>query len=139
MKNFSALLIISLILGACSPKFNERLLNLVTINTTNPITNNKLGAAISTYGLIDTALIAYRGLPRCTSINNFSLTNICYKRSLLLAGQDLDKKANIALNKAVDFQRDNPKLDASGYIDAAIEAVDVFKLFAKENNLPGIT
>jgi len=58
------------------------LLALVFLGIKNPVSNNALGTAISTYGLIDSALIAYRGLPRCTITNNFSVTNVCHKRSV---------------------------------------------------------
>lgn len=104
----------------------------------NPISNNALGAAISTYGILDTAVIAYRGLPRCTVIKNFSATNICYKRSVLVQAQAYDAAANKAINNAVAFQRANPTLDASSYITAATTAVDTFKAFAVAANLPGV-
>lgn len=104
----------------------------------NPVSNNALGGAISSWGILDSAVIAYRGLPRCTVTNNFSLTNVCFKRSVLVVAQNYDAAAKAAINKAVDFQRNNPTLDASSYITAAIAAVDVFKSFAKQNNLPGV-
>lgn len=104
----------------------------------NPVSNNALGGAISTWGILDSAVIAYRGLPRCTVTNNFSITNVCYKRSVLVIAQNYDATAKAAINKAVDFQRNNPTLDASSYIDAALAAVDTFKSFAKQNNLPGV-
>lgn len=104
----------------------------------NPISNNTLGTAISTYGLLDSAVIAYRGLPRCTIANNFAITNVCYKRSVLVVAKNYDKTANDAINKAVAFQRSNPTLDASSYIDAAVAAVDTFKSFSQQNSLPGV-
>jgi len=132
MKKLLALFIIlpTLFLASCQ--------NGQIISVANPVSNNDLGGAISTLGILDSALIAYRGLPRCTILHNFSVTNICYKRSVLVIAKDYDAKANLAINKAVQFQRSNPTLDASSYITAAIAAVDVFKTFAKNNNLPGV-
>ena len=104
----------------------------------NPIGNKTLASAISTYGFLDTAVIAYRSLPRCTKTDNFSITNICYKRSVLLQAQAYDKAANVAINNAVEFQRNNPTLNAASYIDAAITSVDVFKNFAHAAQLPGV-
>ena len=105
----------------------------------NPVSNNSLGAAISTYGVLQTAVIAYRGLPRCTVAANFSATNICYKRSVLVQAQIYDKAANVAINEAVDFQRKNPTLDATSYVTAALAAIDAFKSFAVQSKLPGVS
>lgn len=123
------LLLPTLFLASCQ---NGSLIGLA-----NPISNNDLGGAISTWGILDSAVIAYRGLPRCTITNNFSVTHICYKRSVLVTAQAYDNTANMAINKAVSFQRNNPTLDASSYISAAVTAVNTFKAFAQKNNLPG--
>src|SRR5689334_22266416 len=114
--NMKRILIIALTLslGACA-------------TVKNPITNNTLGTIIDTYGIADAAFIAYKSLPRCTKTNNFSATNICHKRSVLVAGQNYDSAVNSAINKAVAFQRANPTLDASSYIQAAQTALDTFK------------
>jgi len=104
----------------------------------NPVGNNTLAGAISTYGILDTAVIAYRGLPRCTKENNFSITNVCYKWSVLTQAQAYDKAANASINRAVEFQRNNPTLDASSYITAATAAVSTFKDFAVAAKLPGV-
>lgn len=104
----------------------------------NPVGNNTLASAISTYGILDTAVIAYRGLPRCTVDNNFSATNVCYKRSVLVQAQAYDKAANAAINRAVSFQRSNPTLDATSYVAAAIASVNTFKDFAHASQLPGV-
>ena len=108
------------------------------IPTTNPVGNNTLAGAISTYGILDSAVIAYRGLPRCTKTADFSATNICYKRSVLVKAQAYDAAANTAINNAVSFQRSNPTLDASSYISAAIASVNTFKDFVHASQLPGV-
>jgi len=104
----------------------------------NPVDNNTLGSAISTYGILQSSIIAYRGLPRCTTTNNFSATNVCYKRSVLVKAQAYDKAANTAINNAVEFQRNNPTLDAGSYVTAAVAAVQTFKDFAIAAQLPGV-
>lgn len=104
----------------------------------NPVDNNALGAAISSYGILDSGVIAYRNLPRCTTTNNFSATNICHKRSVLVQAQAYDAAANKAINDAVNYKRNNPTLDASAYISAATLAVSTFKNFAVAAQLPGV-
>lgn len=129
--------LVSLSLGGCQGGFGT-FTSAITNPIKNPVNNNALGGAISTYGILDTAVIAYRGLPRCTVNNNFSATNICHKRSVLVQAQKYDLAANTAINKAVDFQRTNPTLDATSYVNAALLAVATFKDFASVNNLPGV-
>lgn len=101
----------------------------------NPITNNTLGGMIDTLGIADSALIAYRGLPRCTKTNNFSLTNICHKRSVLVTAQAYDAAANAAVNKAAAFTAANPTLDATSVISAAQSALDIFTSFERANGI----
>jgi hypothetical protein len=113
-------------------------LTALTTSIQNPVGNNTLAGAISTYGILDSAVIAYRGLPRCTKTDNFSATNICYKRSVLVQAQAYDKAANAAINNAVEFQRSNPTLDATSYVNIAIASVNTFKDFAKASQLPGV-
>lgn len=115
----------ALFLGACSI--------LPTIN--NPIGNDQLATAISVYGISQTAVIAYGSLPRCTLTNLPTVTNWCYKRSVLVKAREYDKEANIAVNTAVQFRRDYPTLDASAYINAAVVAVNVLKDFNKSNGV----
>lgn len=104
----------------------------------NPVNNNALASAISTYGILDSAVIAYRSLPRCTKTNNFSIENICYKRSVLVQAQAYDKAANVAINNAVEYKRAYPTLDPTAYISAATLAVTTFKDFAVAAQLPGV-
>lgn len=129
MKKFTALcsvILIGFMLSGCA-------------SVKNPVDNNALGSAISTYGILQSAVIAYRGLPRCTTENNFSATNVCYKRSVLVKAQAYDKAANAAINNAVDFKRNNPTLDAGSYISAATLAVTSFKDFAIAAQMPGVS
>jgi len=122
MKKIVGILVLSLSLASCA-EFR------------NPISNNTLGTLISSYGLADTAVIAYRGLPRCTTTKPLSATNICHKRSILVAAQAFDAEANAAINRAVAFQRNNPTLDAASYIQAAQDAFDAFKGFVTANGV----
>lgn len=105
------------------------------IGIKNPVDNKSLSTIISTYGIADSAVIAYGQLPRCTTTNLPSATNWCYKRSVLVKAQALDKTANDQINKAVAWQRANPTLDASAYIDAAQGALDLLTSFNKDNGV----
>lgn len=111
------------------------LASCASLGIKNPISNNTLGTLISSYGLVDTAVIAYQQLPRCTIIKPLSISNVCHKRSILVAAQAFDAEANAAINKAVAFQRNNPTLDASSYIQAAQDAFDAFNSFVKTNGV----
>lgn len=101
----------------------------------NPITNNTLGGIIDSMGIADSALIAYRGLPRCTTAVNFSITNICHKRSVLVAAQAYDAAANAAINKAVAFTIANPTVDATSVVAAAQDALTIFASFETANGI----
>lgn len=101
----------------------------------NPINNNELASLISAYGIADSAVIGYAGLPRCTTSRNLSPTFVCHKRSVLIAAQAFDAQANAAINRAVAFQRNNPTLDASSYVQAAQAAFEIFKGFVTANGV----
>lgn len=116
------ILFITITLGACA-------------QIKNPITNNQLGGMIDTYGIAQSALIAYRGLPRCTVSNNFSVTHICYKRSVLVTAQAYERTATAAINKAVAFVSANPTVDATSVISAAQSALDIFTSFETANGI----
>jgi hypothetical protein len=127
IKSLSSLLIVGTLLSGCA-----------STGIQNPVSNNSIGTAVATYGVLESALIAYRGLPRCTITNNFSANNICYKRSVLVQAVAYEKATNTAINRAVKFQRNNPTLDATSYIDSAIVSVATFKDFAVAAHLPGV-
>jgi hypothetical protein len=120
IKNLSSLLIVGTLLSGCA-----------STGIQNPVSNNSIGTAVATYGVLESALIAYRGLPRCTITNNFSANNICYKRSVLVQAVAYEKATNAAINRAVT-------LDATSYIDSAIASVATFKDFAVAAHLPGV-
>lgn len=122
MKKSIAAVLFILVLGGCA-------------QIKNPITNNTLAGMIDTLGIADSALIAYRGLPRCTTTNNFSLSHICHKRSVLVAAQAYDRAANSAVNKAVAFTAANPTLDATSVIAAAQDALNIFTSFENTNGI----
>lgn len=124
MKKIIPIFMITLFLSGCA-----------SLGIKNPISNNTLGTLISSYGLVDTAVIAYAGLPRCTTTKPLSITFVCHKRSILVAAQAFDAEANKAINKAVAFQRANPSLDASSYIQAAQDTFDAFKGFVTANGV----
>ncbi len=128
--NVSCLLIVGMLLSGCSTPFGERLTTLVTTGVANPVTNDQLAGIISSYGVTQTAAIAYMGLPRCTKANNFSATNICAKRSVKVIIQNADREASAAINAAVTFTRNNPTLDATDIISIAAASVNKFNQLA---------
>ena len=115
MKKHSLLaLALVLSLGACA-------------SIKNPIGNSTLATVVSTYGVAQSAAIAYMGLPRCTKTAPLSATNYCAARSIKVRIQIADQKANKAVNDAVTFTANNPTLDASSLINAAQIAVSTLQ------------
>jgi len=123
-------LIASLYLGGCTTPFGTFTQKILTTGVANPVGNDTLAGIISSYGVTQTAAIAYMNLPRCTKTNNFSATNICSKRSVKVVIQAADENASSAINAAVEFTRANPTLDATAVLTAASNAVDTFNKLA---------
>lgn len=93
----------------------------------NPITTNQLAVVESTYGVALSIAVAYHNTRLCKKTETPSLSNICAQRAIILKLQAADRQAQAALVKARLFIRNNPTLDAFAVIQAAQDAVDLFR------------
>lgn len=106
MKKLGVLLI-ALLLSACA-----------TIH--NPITQNRLAALESAYGVVLSAAVAYRN----------SCARGALPRSCRAITVELQKAGAVAQQRVVSlrrFVRENPTLDAGSLLQAAESAVDAFQ------------
>lgn len=133
MKRIILALTLSLALAGCAHNSDGSVTLLPTV--ANPISNTRFVSIESTYGIAMTGVRAYiqnyRDGHRCTKTNLESISNICSRRSVVLAMQDANRKADIALGKAKDFIQRNPTLDATSVLDAAESAVGVLQAISQ--------
>jgi hypothetical protein len=117
MKRIIIALALSLSLAGCLPN----------PSIPNPISPTSLYDIEATYAIaqagVDTYIQRYRDGFRCTKTKLESVTNLCSRRSVAMAMQSADSKAQIALGRAEAFILANPMIDASSVISAAQSAV----------------
>jgi len=124
-KHFAvAVLASGFLLAGCQttlPSFN--LGTAVTLNTVYGIEN--------AYGVAVNAANAYKALPLCSTGSVPSANNVCAKRSVIVNLQAAMRRAQIAVNNAVMFQKTYPTVDVTNVIGAARSALlDVQQILA---------
>lgn len=119
-------LALSLLLGlaACG--------SIPSFDLSGPITYNTLTATASTYGLTLTAMKQYRKRPLCLTGTVSTSIKPCARRSLLEKMRTANGVAVSAIQNAVTFVEENPKVDASNIIGAAIDAVKALRAVVDE-------
>lgn len=98
----------------------------------NPLTPSRLVQIESAYGVALAAAVGYYELykrNRCTVTKPESFDNYCARRSVVIRLQQLDLRAQAAMQAAQRFVKRNPTLDASSVIDAAQTAIGAFQQF----------
>jgi hypothetical protein len=111
---FAALLIVGLMLGGCT---------LPTINLQSQVDLNTLEGVVSGYGILAEQLKVLKGLPLCKTGAAPSATNICVKRSIIVALQNGMTIAQKSVDSAVAFVATNPTVSPTSYISAASAAL----------------
>ena len=101
----------------------------------NPVNTTRLAAVESAYGVALSIAVAYRNTRLCKRGEAPTVTNVCAKRDVIEQLQAADRKVQIALIAARQFVRDNPTLDAFAVIQAAQQAVDIFRAIQIENGV----
>ena len=101
----------------------------------NPVSRNQLYGIEAAYGVALSAAVGYRNLPLCHRGESPTLYNICAQRSVILALQAADRKAEVAIAEANDFVRNYPTLNAAQAIQAASNAVAAFNQIESANNI----
>lgn len=104
----------------------------------NPINTARLTSVESAYGVALSAAVGYYELykvNRCTTSRPESPTNFCARRSVIVALQQADLKAQAAMQAARRFVIQNPTLDASFIITAAEAALSLFQAIEQQNGI----
>jgi len=124
----AAVLMAGLILAGCQT-------TLPTLNISNAVALNTVYGIENAYGIAVNAANAYKALPLCRTGTRPSATNICAKRSVIVNLQAAMRRARIAVNNLVAFQRAYPTLDISNFVAAAQTALaDVQAVLASGAN-----
>lgn len=120
--------------ASISEKFSDtkagRLIGLVTDGVPNPVSNTRFTSIEASFGIALVGANAYIDLyekNRCTKARPESMANLCARRSVVDKMRLAGTEARIELQKAKLFIVNNPTLDASELLDAAAEAVAVFR------------
>ncbi|BEV46988.1 hypothetical protein [Afipia carboxidovorans] len=124
----AAVLMVGLALAGCQT-------TLPTLNISNAVALNTVYGIENAYGIAVNAANAYKALPLCKTGTRPSATNICAKRSVIVNLQAAMRRARIAVNNLVAFQRAYPTLDISNFVAAAQTALaDVQAVLASGAN-----
>ena len=97
--------------------------NLPTLNVGSQVNLNTLEGVVSGYGILLNAENTYKALPLCKTGTAPIITNVCAKRSIIVRLQSADRVANVSVNNAISFVRNNPSVNPSNYISAAQSAI----------------
>lgn len=124
----AAVLMVGLALAGCQT-------TLPTLNISNAVALNTVYGIENAYGIAVNAANTYKALPLCKTGTRPSATNICAKRSVIVNLQAAMRRARIAVNNLVAFQRAYPTLDISNFVAAAQTALaDVQAVLASGAN-----
>jgi hypothetical protein len=119
-----AALALGLALAACQTVLPSLNLNTaVTLNTVYGIEN--------AYGVAVNAANAYKSLPLCRTGTVPGAANICARRSVIVNLQSAMRRARVAVNNLVNFQKTYPSVDITNVMSAAQSALlDVQQVLA---------
>jgi uncharacterized lipoprotein YajG len=111
-----AVLACGLVLAGCQT-------TLPSLNLNNAVALNTIYGVENAYGVAVNAASAYKALPLCRTGTVPSASNICAKRSVIVNLQSAMRRAQLAVNNAVAFQKAYPSVDATNVIGAAQTAL----------------
>lgn len=104
---------------------------LPSLNLDTAVTLNTIYGIENAYGVAVNAANAYKALPLCKTGTVPSATNICAKRSVIVNLQAAMRRAQVAVNNAVAFQKTYPTVDVTNVVSAARAALlDVQQILA---------
>jgi uncharacterized lipoprotein YajG len=111
-----AVLACGLVLAGCQT-------TLPSLNLNNTVALNTIYGIENAYGVAVNAASAYKALPLCRTGTVPSASNICAKRSVIVNLQSAMRRAQLAVNNAVAFQKAYPSVDATNVVGAAQTAL----------------
>lgn len=119
LSRFLVAVVLSVSLSACA-----------VLNTMkNPISRTQLVEIESAYGLVLSAVVAYRN-----SCARKAIPPSC--RPIVVRLQQADRVAQASITALRNFVRNNPELNAPALVQAAWQAVEDFKTIAAASGLP---
>ncbi len=96
---------------------------LPSLNLSTAVTLNTVYGIENAYGVAVNAANAYKALPLCKTGTIPSATNICAKRSVIVNLQSAMRRARVAVNNLVNFQKTYPSVDITNVLSAAQTAL----------------
>jgi len=104
---------------------------LPSLDLNTAVTLNTIYGIENAYGIAVNAANAYKSLPLCKTGTTPDASNICAKRSVIVRLQTAIRRAQIAVNNAIEFQKIYPTVDLTNAIGAAHAALlDVQQVLA---------
>lgn len=119
-----AVLALGLALAACQTV-------LPSLNLNTAVALNTIYGIENAYGVAVNAANAYKALPLCRTGTVLGPANICAKRSVIVTLQGAMRRARVAVNNLVNFQKTYPTVDITNVLSAARSALlDVQQVLA---------
>lgn len=104
---------------------------LPSLNLNTAVTLNTVYGIENAYGVAVNAANAYKALPLCRTGTTPSAANICARRSVIVNLQSAMRRARVAVNNLVNFQKTYPSVDITNVLSAAQTAlIDVQQVLA---------
>ena len=127
MKRLIAIAVLLALAGCATDKSIFQGGTSLTAPIQNPVTLNDWATIEIAYAGSVRLALTYRRLPLCKAGQTETLTNLCARRTVLLAIQDANAKARAALLPFRGFMRNNQTLSALTAIGAVRQAVSDFQ------------
>jgi hypothetical protein len=97
--------------------------SLPSLNLNAAVSLNTIYGIENAYGIAVNAANAYKALPLCRTGSVPGAANVCAKRSVIVNLQAAMRKARLAVNNLVGFQKAYPSVDITNTLSAAQSAL----------------
>lgn len=97
--------------------------SLPSLNLNAAVSLNTIYGIENAYGIAVSAANAYKALPLCRTGSVPGAANVCAKRSVIVNLQAAMRKARLAVNNLVGFQKAYPSVDITNTLSAAQSAL----------------
>ena len=106
--------------------------SIPSFDLSGPVTYNTIAGAQSAYGVALAAMNQYKRRPLCLTGTVSTPAKPCARRSLIVKMQAANGIAINSVRAAVNFVEENPKIDATNIIGAALDAVRALRSVLNE-------
>lgn len=97
--------------------------SLPSLNLSAAVSLNTIYGIENAYGIAVNAANAYKALPLCRTSSVPDAANVCARRSVIVNLQAAMRKARLAVNNLVGFQKAYPSVDITNTLSAAQSAL----------------